>query len=256
MQTAWLAAAFARDGYIVAAVNHHGNSAPASTFDPRGFVLWWERTSDLSVLIDRMLADPTFGQSIDTSRIVAAGISLGGFTMASLAGGRVDLDAFNFFCASPGRDATCVAPRDFSRAPELFSQILQTDAAARASLASAGASRLDARVKAVVPMAPGMVQAFTPASLREIRMPMLVIVGRADQMGSPRLNANFLAATVPGARLLTLQGANHFVFINPCTENGKRSTELCTDGAGTDRVELQRRIIGEMREFFRGVIGR
>jgi predicted dienelactone hydrolase len=85
MQMAWLGTALAREGYIVAAVNHHGNSGADMPYDPRGFVLWWERVPDLTVVINRMLSDSTFGPNIDPERIVAAGFSLGGYTVAALA---------------------------------------------------------------------------------------------------------------------------------------------------------------------------
>jgi predicted dienelactone hydrolase len=63
-------------------------------------MLWWERAADLSLLVDRMLADSAFGRSIDRNRIVAAGSSLGGYTVLSLAGGRTDQRLFERFCGS------------------------------------------------------------------------------------------------------------------------------------------------------------
>ena len=55
----------AANGYIVAAVDHHGNTAAEEKFDPRGFRMPWERAKDLSTVIDLLLADPQWGPQID-----------------------------------------------------------------------------------------------------------------------------------------------------------------------------------------------
>lgn len=57
----WLGIELARHGYIVAAVNHPGNNG-AEPYTAGGFSTWWERARDLSVVIDSMLDDSTFGQ--------------------------------------------------------------------------------------------------------------------------------------------------------------------------------------------------
>ena len=43
-QLSWLAEVLASGGYVVAAVNHHGNTA-IDEKTPHGFFLWWERAS-------------------------------------------------------------------------------------------------------------------------------------------------------------------------------------------------------------------
>ena len=42
MQMMWLGRELAAGGYIVAAVDHHGNTAAEDKFDPRGFRMPWE----------------------------------------------------------------------------------------------------------------------------------------------------------------------------------------------------------------------
>jgi len=69
----WLAETLASNGYIVAAVNHHGNTGAEPSYHPLGFILWGERVTDISVLIDKLFADPKFGSHIDPVRIVGAG---------------------------------------------------------------------------------------------------------------------------------------------------------------------------------------
>ena len=56
----------ASHGYIVAAIDHHGNTCAEAKPDPRGYLLWWERAQDLRIALDRVLADPLFGAHIDS----------------------------------------------------------------------------------------------------------------------------------------------------------------------------------------------
>lgn len=97
---AWLAEMLASNGYIVAAVNHHGNTAAEPSYQLQGFMLWWDRARDISVLIDKLLADPQFGAHIDSSRIGVAGFSLGGYTSLATVGARLAYEQWKSFCAS------------------------------------------------------------------------------------------------------------------------------------------------------------
>ena len=71
MQMMWLGYYLAARGYIVAAVNHHGNTASERKLFSQGFLLYWERVKDLQVVLDKLLADPIFGSRIDRNRIGA-----------------------------------------------------------------------------------------------------------------------------------------------------------------------------------------
>src|ERR1700760_4727247 len=69
----WLAQALAENGFIVAAVDHWGN-----TFDnkiPMEFVKPWHRPLDISFILTALLADPAVGPVIDRHRIGAIGFS-------------------------------------------------------------------------------------------------------------------------------------------------------------------------------------
>jgi predicted dienelactone hydrolase len=48
--------ALAAQDYIVASVNHHGNTS-VEPYTAPGFCLWWERAQDLSAVLDHLLAD-------------------------------------------------------------------------------------------------------------------------------------------------------------------------------------------------------
>ncbi len=97
MQMAWLGTALARAGFIAVAVDHPGNNSN-DKMTPEGLLLWWERTTDLSQVLDGMLADDEFGKRIDQARIGAAGFSIGGFAVLQLAGAQTDISDFFSQC--------------------------------------------------------------------------------------------------------------------------------------------------------------
>ena len=59
----WLGHYLASRGYIVAALNHHGNTASEKQPAAQGFLLVWERPRDLTVVLDKLLADSFFEES-------------------------------------------------------------------------------------------------------------------------------------------------------------------------------------------------
>lgn len=109
-QLSWLAEHLASNGYLVAAVNHHGNTAAEGAYAPEGFMLWWERALDVSDVIDKLLGDPRLGPRIDTSRIGVAGFSLGGYTVLATAGARINRDQWKRYCSDKPADPTCSLP--------------------------------------------------------------------------------------------------------------------------------------------------
>ncbi len=252
----WLGTFLASQGYIAAAVNHPGNNAVES-YTVQGFSLWWERATDLSVLIDLMMADVVFGSRIDPQRIGGAGFSLGGYTMIEIAGGITDLAAYRAFCQSPQADGICKAPPEF---PDLIHQFEHLDDMAKRdpeiadSLRHQSDSRRDRRVGAVFAMAPALGPAFTRKSLEEISIPVEIVAGGGDAIVPVTSSARYFAKHIPGAKLTLLGGdVGHYVFLGTCAEQGRKSVPmLCDDPAGVDREAIHRKTAAMALEFFAG----
>ncbi|MCB2098668.1 MAG: alpha/beta fold hydrolase [Parvularculaceae bacterium] len=234
-QMMWLGRRLAAKGYIVAAVDHHGNTAAEPTFDPRGFKLPWERARDVSAVIDHLLADPVYGPRIDPERIGAAGFSLGGYTMAALAGARTSLDLFSKFCSGPERDATCAAQSEFPEADAKFEAMLKDNPALRVELAEHKGSFADPRIKSFVLIAPALAQALTDESLLTVTAPTLVIGASADEIAPPATNAKRIAGKFRRARYEEMDGARHYSFLNICAPKKMRRIRICRDAPGYDR---------------------
>ncbi|WP_213087055.1 alpha/beta hydrolase family protein [Chitinophaga agrisoli] len=79
----WLA----QKGFIVALPAHYGNNsnAPSAPGTVENLTL---RPRHMSLVIDHILADPSFADSIDTSKIAVIGHSIGAYTALALAGGQ------------------------------------------------------------------------------------------------------------------------------------------------------------------------
>ncbi len=250
-QMMWLGRALAARGYITAAVDHHGNTAAEEAFDARGFRMPWLRAQDLSAVLDQLLSHDTFGPRIDPDRIAAAGFSLGGYTAMTLAGARSDLARFEAFCAGPDRDRTCDAQAEYPEADTAFAALRAVDPSLETAIARHGDDFGDARVKAIVALAPALAAMLTDESLAAIDAPVLIIAGDADTVTPVRTNAARLLNTLPNAQMEILQGATHYGFLNTCTARGRRFVPVCADDPAMPRADVHDQAIAFIETHLR-----
>lgn len=248
LQMGWLATYLAREGFVVAGVNHHGNTA-LEPLTAEGFLVWWERARDLSVLITLLLDDERFAGHIDAGSIGAAGFSLGGYTVIALAGGVIDLKVFRERLEDPERDLLRDIPRDFADRDgivALAKRLLSNDTSHRQSY-------LDPRVRAVLAIAPPLAEAFPPGGLATVKVPVKIVVGEADRITPPDASAERYARLIEGAELTVLDGkVAHYTFLCEATPEGRAAhPELCVDAPGVDRGAVHRRVGAMASEFFR-----
>ena len=255
----WLGTFLASHGYIAAAVNHPGNNG-TEPYTAAGFTLWWERATDLSTVIDQMLADSTFGGRIDPHRIGAAGFSLGGYTMIEIAGGITRRSSYRDFCKSPQADSICKAPPEFPDLLARFEQLdelAKTDAEVRDSLAKESESHRDPRIRAVFAMAPALGPAFPSDGLAKISIPVEIVAGGADENVPVGSSAKYFADHIPHAELTVFDGGvGHYVFLGSCTDRGRTIRPvLCGDAAGVDREAIHARTAEMAARFFDAQLG-
>lgn len=253
----WLGTYLASHGYVVAAVNHHGNTASEKEPAPQGFLLYWERARDLKVVIDSVLRDSMFADRIDRHRIGAAGFSLGGYTVIAAAGGRFDQAEFDRFCSSAERDFTCGPQAEFPEAPAKFAILKESDPVVRESLRRSGASYHDSRIKAVFAIAPALGSGFTGKGLRHVKVPVQIVVGEGDTVTPSATNAARYASLIRGARLVVLPGnVGHYTFLHECTPRGRELLPICRDGSGVDRAAIHTKTRELALDFFNSTLGR
>jgi len=241
LQMMWLGYYLASRGFIVAAVNHHGNTSEESRQFAQGATLVWERPKDLSVVLDRLLADPLFGSRIDTDRIGAAGFALGGYAVIALAGGRFSVDAFDAFCRSENRDATCEP--ELTDAAARMRELRKENLQVNESIGRSGDSYRDPRIQRVFAIAPTLGGAFAERGLADVKVPVRIVVGEGDKLAPMQTNAVRYVQLIPQAELRTLPGAiAHHTFLATCTPYGQSTVALCRDAKGVARAQVLREV--------------
>lgn len=256
LQMMWLGYHLASRGFIVAAVNHHGNTSEEPRQFAQGSTLVWERPKDLSVVLDRLLADPLFGERIDPDRIGAAGFALGGYTVIALAGGRFSIDAFDAFCRSEKRDATCEPQPELPDAAARMRELRKDDLQVNESIARSGDSYRDPRIQRVFAIAPTLGGAFASQGLADVKVPLRIVVGEGDKLAPMQTNAVRYVQLIPQAELRTMPGGiAHHTFLATCTPHGQSTTALCKDAKGVDRAQVHREVANLAYTFFTATPG-
>lgn len=250
-QLSWLAEILAENGFIVLAVNHHGNTGAEDALLLEGFVLWWERALDISSAIDHLLSDPIFGPRVDLARIAAAGFSLGGYSVISVAGGITDLEQWKVFCLENKDNPVCILPPEAGVNVSTLEAEIKNNSTIQHSVSRSGENLLDRRIKAVYSIAPVLGPVFTQDSLEKISIPVQIVVGANDNQAIPKYNAEPIAASIPNAKLVQLPNVTHYTFLARCNLKGKLLVgNLCSDPKGIDRGEVHKKIGMDAASFF------
>lgn len=216
----WFGYYLATRGYIVAAVNHHGDTAAELGGPlPQGFATPWERAKDISVLIDKLLADSFFGPHIDANRIGAAGHSAGGATVIELTGGIFSPTQIQEWCKSNnGSDANCHLPPPIQEKINKFVQLSKTDTGVKDSVLRSQLPYNDSRVRTIFAMAPAIGVGHTDAGLKAIHVSVAIVAGWAEDITPLATNAERFAKLIPTATLTVLPGkVGHATFVSLCT---------------------------------------
>jgi len=250
----WLAETLAANGYIVAGVNHHGNTGAEPAYRLEGFMAWWDRPQDISAVIDKLLADPRFGPRIDTSRIGMAGFSLGGYTTLATVGVRLSQKHWQDFCADArGDDPNCKLPPEIAGKYSMddVNRLLTQDERMKRELQHMGDSFRDPRIKAAYAIAPVLGPAYVKDSVSDIQVPLRIVVGSADDQAIPEATAKPVAALVPKAELQVLPGVTHYTFLSTCNAAGRTvARQICVDPDGIDRSAVHRQVGTDALQFF------
>lgn len=242
----WLAAELAKAGFIVAGPNHPGTTTGFST--PADTPKLWQRTADLSAVIDTMTNDPAWSSVVDADRIGVVGFSLGGATAMQLSGARADLEAYASYCDNYGKwDCAWFA----GGVGYVNDEPVKVDKLDLRSIDQARfeQSNLDRRIKTAVLVDPGLAQAYDEDSLKEITIPMHFInLGTAETIPLAVISDR-LATLTPKGSYATVTGATHFSFLPECREGAAEFLKsvgeidpICSDEATRPRAELHAEI--------------
>jgi predicted dienelactone hydrolase len=230
----WLAQGIAASGYVVLGVDHHGNTA-SEPYRPEGFLSWWERPRDLSVVLDILTSDSPFADRLDLAHAACIGFSLGGYTALSILGAITDTAQFYEWA---GSSPFGNGPREFPDLVDRIEPLLKESAVFRASWERQSTSNLDQRVKVAVALAPAPpVRAFIPDSLAAITVPVTLMVGEADREAPANHCAVWLNGHLRQSHLHYLgPDVGHYTLLGTGTMEGRRlEPEIYVDAPDVDR---------------------
>lgn len=248
-----LARALTEAGYTVAVPRHAGdNHHDDRTPGPES---WERRPAEASRAIDAVAADARFGPRLRLDRVGAFGMSAGGHTALTLAGGEWSPALFARHCAQHLADdfPACVGlatgltggPMD---GPKLWLARTVLD------LAFGGDGRLrrhaDPRVAAVVAAVPHAAS-FRRESLATPRVPLALATAAGDVWLHPRFHGDaVLAVCTPCEPLAAPAAAGHGAYLSPLpTGFTGQEGRLLNDPAGFDRRAMAGVNAG-IRRFF------
>jgi predicted dienelactone hydrolase len=227
------AAALADAGFVVAVLNHPGDTwRDTSRTDSLSVLV--ERPTDMKRLIDYMLDGWPDASRIDTQRVGLYGFSFGGYTALVVIGGDPDLRK-----GLPNCETSSFRACKQLENGELPDQPITHDP----------------RVKAAVIIDPFPVFVFPEETLKGITVPVQL------WSSDPAQNADGLSGCCAAAinqRLPVksdyhfVENAKHYSFLATCTPKETQETPaICTDAPGFDRVDFHRRLHADVVAFFR-----
>ncbi|MDJ1506916.1 dienelactone hydrolase [Xanthocytophaga agilis] len=240
----WLAQVLVKGGFIVAAVDHWGN-----TYDnkiPVEFVKTWERPLDISFALSALLEDGDFTKVIDPQRIGAIGFSLGGYTVMALAGGRINYPELIQYYKTTGRKEV--------ETPELpgLARFLNDTTLLTAMKHTPGLK--DNRIKAIFAIAPALGAGFTQKSqLSSITCPVYIVGMHNDQLAPVLHNARHYHQLIPHSFYYEFSGAaGHYVALAEASNELQTAVpDIFADPATVNRHQIHGKISRLAATFFK-----
>jgi predicted dienelactone hydrolase len=251
-----LAQALVDAGFTVVAPFHRGDS----WLDPGrpGPDSWKTRPAEISHAIDRIATDARFSH-LRLDQVGAYGMSAGGHTMLSLAGGAWSPERFRAHCERSMAD-------DFQSCVGLATQltggaldgpkrwVAQRVLNWKFGGDAAPQTHTDARIAAIVAGVPAAAD-FDLATLAHPRVPLGLITADGDRWLLPRFHSDPLRAACQTCELLAdLHGAGHGALLAPAPRPevlGALECQLICDPPGFDRPAATALWVGRTVAFFR-----
>ena len=212
-----LAHFLARHGFVVGLPRHHANHRDDNSWHntPDNLVA---RPRHLTLAIDGLLAE--FGAAGRSDWVAVIGHSLGGYSALARAGGRP---------GSLPHERADGTPRPMPVVP-------------------------DARVRALVLLAPATVWYRAAGALREVRVPILLLMGEKDEW-TPDIHAQIVLNGVADRRQVrhrVIENAGHYSFFSPFPpERTGPAFPPSQDPPGFDRARFQGELQAEILAFLK-----
>jgi predicted dienelactone hydrolase len=250
---ATLAQALARNGYLVASVEHIGDTWQDQSMRATPGRYFAERPRQASRVIDTVLADSQWRARLalgaggdDRQPLIGAlGHSAGGYTVLALAGGKPVLSRLRTHCELEA----ALDPVLCKLSSSIGGASTSVDTARDGQEEPVQA---DPRVRAVIALAP-MGVAFSAASVASITVPVAIYAGEKDSFLVPRFHAQWVMQNMRAANttMQLVPNAGHYAFMNtPTMDLPSPDGSVARDPQGFDRAAFLERLAQESVVFF------
>lgn len=246
-----LVRALADAGFTVALPEHHADNSRDDS-DP-GPPAWRRRPLEVSRAIDRLAQEPAFASALDFTRVGMFGMSAGGHTALTLAGGRWSPSRLRDHCRlNIAEDFHACAGPSVALTGGLLDGVKKLIVNAindRKLDDSSWYEHVDSRIIAVAAGVPFAAD-FDPDSLRQPAVALALISARKDRWLIPRFHSDAIAAACRSCeQLLTVESGGHGALLGPLPPGGGFS-DLIQDPPEFDRDTQVPRINLAITRFF------
>jgi predicted dienelactone hydrolase len=245
--SAWVHSVLARRlveaGFVVAAPSHVGDRF--GDVGDRGPVAWARRPRELSQAVDRLAAEPLWAARLRLDRVGVWGMSAGGHTALSMAGGRWSPQRLLAHCrVNLTRDFHACAGLASELTGGWLDQIKQWAALGRLRWHFGGPEKVhehrDPRIAAVVATVPAAAD-FDASSLANPPVALALVGAAQDRWLRPEFHSErILARCLPRCeRLADLLQGGHGALLNPLPAGiSGLEGKMLNDPPGFDRRDL------------------
>ena len=233
----WIATPLAEQGFIVAAPTHPGNTGPERSAAET--MKLWLRPSDLSETLDAIENDTAFQPYIDVDKIGVLGLSMGGNTALSMAGGRIAPKRLASYCDTNDLNASLC---DWVRLSGVDLHAMDKEAAGR--------DNRDERIRFVMAIDPAPADIFAIETFSDISIPVaLVNLGKEADIPLT-VQASTIADAIPAAGYEVIEDASHSSMFALCKPDAAEiaveegiEDPICANGSGRSRNAIHAQLI-------------
>lgn len=229
----WLVQYLVHNGFIVASVEHHGDSW--ISFNPAISLRFWERAKDISFALTEILKEPSLNQQIDSEQVGFVGYSLGGMTGLALAGAQA-------------KNVKTVVEMQQARYKQIDPHF-----ASQTDFTEGHKNYTDPRIKAMVLLSPASF-VYPESSLKQIKLPIAIVASEGDEVLPFKEHAmRIIKHLIPAKVKMLKKTASHYVFLNYVSKQGHRfmGEEIRTEAINTDRAEVHQEVGSFTVDFFK-----
>ncbi|MEA9389788.1 hypothetical protein SJI19_04330 [Acerihabitans sp. TG2] len=241
----WLAAPLAENGFIVAAPTHPQNTGPQRSAAVT--MRLWLRPADLSETLNRINEDVLIREHLRPGSVGVLGLSMGGSTAISIAGGRIQPKLLADYCDDELHNISLCEWIRLSGV-NLHKMVPE----------NSGNDYRDKRIRFAMAIDPAPADIFDLKSLSKISIPVHIInLGRAEKIPSTA-RAEKLAKLIPAGRYTLISDASHFSMFGECRPGAETVLKaahiddpVCTDGGERSRHDIHQQLIRMVNSFFK-----